>query len=65
MVAILFFKTSQKIFNSKHYELIVYCKPLKPILSEIETLLQKNVYAGHGNGYKKGTTNQSRATKFG
>ena len=41
MAAILFFKISQKMSNSKHYKLIVHCKPLKPILSEIETLLQK------------------------
>ena len=26
---------------TKHYKLIVHCKPLKAILSEIETLLEK------------------------
>ena len=41
MAAILFFKISQKIFKRKHYTLIVHWKPLKPILSEIETLLAK------------------------
>ena len=41
MAAILFFKISQKIFKCKHYKLIVHWKPPKPILSEIETLLQK------------------------
>ena len=61
MAAILFLKISQKIFKSKYYKLIVHCK----IESEIETLLQKKVYVGHGNAYKRGTTNQSRATKFG
>ena len=57
MTAILFFKISQKIFKSKHYKLIAHCKLLKPILSEIETLLQKKNNAGHGNGSKKITTN--------
>ena len=41
MAAILFFKMSQKFFKRKHYKLIVHWKPLKPILSEIETLLPK------------------------
>ena len=41
MTAILFFKISQKISKRKHYKLIVHWKLLKPILSEIETLLQK------------------------
>ena len=41
MAAILFFKISQKISKRKHYKLIVHWKLLKPILSEIETLLQK------------------------
>ena len=43
MVAILFFKMNEKVFKSKHYKLIVHCKPLKPILSEIETLLEKKL----------------------
>ena len=41
MAAILFFKIIQKIFKCNHYKLIVHWKPLKAILSEIETLLQK------------------------
>ena len=53
MVAILFFKMNEKVFKSKHYKLIVHCKPLKPILSEIRDFCKKNVYAGHGNGSKK------------
>ena len=53
MAAILFFKMNDKVYKSKHYELTVHCKPLKPILSEIETLLEKKTDAGHGNGSKK------------
>ena len=45
MAAIFFVKISQEIFKSEHYKLIVHCKPLKPILSEIDTLLQKNLCA--------------------
>ena len=41
MAAILFFKISQKIFQRKHYKLIVHWKPVKSILSKIETLLPK------------------------
>ena len=41
MVAILFSKISQKISKRQHFKLIVHWKLLKPILSEIETLLQK------------------------
>ena len=41
MSAILYSKISQKISKRKHFKLIVYWKLLKPILSEIETLLQK------------------------
>ena len=41
MVAILFFKISQKIFKRKHNKLIVHWKPLKPKLNKIETLLPK------------------------
>ena len=41
MAAILFFKMNDKVFKS--YEVTVHCKPLKPILSEIETLLEKKL----------------------
>ena len=64
MAAILLSKISKKISKRKHFKLIVHWKLLKPILSEIDTFA-KNAYAGHGNGSKKSTTNQSRATKFG
>ena len=53
MAAILFFKMNDKVFKSKHYELIVHCKPLKPILSELETFLGKKTDVGHGNCSKK------------
>ena len=46
MAAILFSKISPKIFKRKHFKLIVHWKPLKPILSEIETLLQKKNVCG-------------------
>ena len=41
MAAILFFKMNEKVFKSKHYKLIVHCKPLKPILSEIRDTFAK------------------------
>ena len=41
MAAILFSKISQKTSKHKHFKLIVHWKLLKPILSEIETPLQK------------------------
>ena len=41
MAAILFFQNQPKIFKSTQYKLIVHWKPLKPTLSEIETLLEK------------------------
>ena len=65
MAAILFFKISQKISKRKHYKLIVHWKLLKPILSEIETLLPKTRMRVMATAPKKCTTNQSRATKFG
>ena len=46
MAAILFFNISQKISKRKHYKLIVHWKLIKPILSEIETLLQKTRVCG-------------------
>ena len=60
MAAILFFNISQNIFKSKYYTMIVYCKPLKLILSEIDTRQKTCMWVT-----VTAPTSHSRATKIG
>ena len=64
MAAILFFKMSQKMTERKRYGLTVHCEAVEVIIREIQMFLKKNASAGDGNISKRGTTNQSTATKI-